>query len=131
MEYLWFLLPLILIVLCDSTWAPFQSDQVKEIYSHMTVTERRRAIARGALHGLILGALLGGVGLLGMPIGKWIFDSFLTGVIIVQPLGMLVIGALFWKLKPLIDQSEKEFLASMQWSKENGITSDRIVLRSS
>ena len=129
MNYLWFLLPIVLLVLCNSTWAPFQSDQVREICSHMTATERRRAVARGAVYGLILGGLFGVVGLLGMPIGKWLFDSYLIGAVIIQPLALILMGISFWKLKPLADQSEKEFLASMQWSKENGLTSDSIVLR--
>ena len=56
MHYLFFLLPLLWILLfsctSDSTWAPFQSDQVKEICSHMTAKERRRAVERGAVFGL-------------------------------------------------------------------------------
>ncbi len=97
----------------------------------MTAAERRRAVARVALYGLILGGLFGVAGLLGMPIGKWLFDSYLIGVVIIQPLALILMGISFWKLKPLADQSEKEFLASMQWSKKNGLTSDSIVLRRS
>jgi len=66
-----------------------------------------------------------------MPIGKWLFDSFLTGVIIILPLALILMGISFWKLKPLTDQSQKDFLASTQWSKEQGLTSDKIVLRRS
>jgi len=133
MHYLFFLLPLLILLLCTShsTWAPFQSDQVKEICSHMTAKERRRAVGRGAVFGLILGGLFGVIGFFGMPIGKWLFDSFLTGVIIIQPVALIVMGISFWKLKPLIDQSQKEFLASTQWSEEQGLTSDKIVLRRS
>ncbi len=131
MNYLWFLLPIILLVLCNSTWAPFQSDQVREICSHMTASERIRAVSRGAVYGLILGGLFGGAGLLGMLIGKWLFDSYLVGVVIIQPLALILMGISFWKVKPLAEQSEKEFLASMQWSKENELTPDSIVLRRS
>ncbi len=133
MHYLFFLLPLlwILLFLCtsDSTWAPFQSDQVKDICSHMTAKERRRAVGRGAVCGLILAGFFGVIGFFGMPIGKWLFDSFLIGMIIVQPVTLIIMGISFWKLKPLIDQSQKELLASTQWSKEQGLTSDKIVLR--
>ncbi len=133
MNYLWLLLPIALLALCgsNSTWAPFQSDQVREICSHMTATERRRAVGRGAVSGLILGVFFGVGGFFGMPIGKWLFDSFLTGVVIIQPLALLLMVISFWKLKPLMDQSQKEFLASMQWSKANGLTSDNIVLHRS
>jgi hypothetical protein len=133
MHYLFFLLPFCILLLCtsNSTWSPFQSDQVKEICSHMTAEERRRAVGRGAVCGLILGGVLGVTGFVGMPIGKWLFDSFLIGVIIIQPLALLLMGISFWKLKPLIDQSQKDFLASTQWSKEQGLTSDKIVLRRS
>jgi len=133
MHYLFFLLPLSILLLCtsNSTWSPFQSDQVKEICSHMTAKERRRTVRRGAVCGLILGGFLGAIGFVGMPIGKWLFDSFLTGVIITLPLALILMGISFWKLKPLIDQSEKDFLASTQWSKEQGLTWDKIVLRRS
>ncbi len=133
MQYLLFLSPLfwILIFLCtsDSTWAPFQSDQVKDICSHMTKTERRRTVGRGAVCGVILAGFFGVIWFFGMLIGKWLFDSFLTGVILIQPVVLILMGISFWKLKPLIDQSQKEFLASTQWSQEQGLTSDKIVLR--
>ena len=130
MHYLFFLLPFWILLLCtsDSTWYPFQSDQVKEICSHMTAKERRRAVGRGAVFGLILAGFLGVIGFFGMLIGK---DSFLTGVIIILLLPLILMGISFWKLKPLMDQSQKELLASMQWSKEQGLTSDKIVLRRS
>jgi hypothetical protein len=95
----------------------------------MTTKERRRAVSRGAVFGLILGGLFGVIGFPGMLIGKWLFDSFLTGVIILLPVVLILIAISFWKLKPLIDQSQKEFLASTQWSKEQKLTSDKIVLR--
>jgi hypothetical protein len=136
MHYLFFLLPLLpllMLLLCtsQSTWAPFQSDQVKEICSHMTAGERRRAVGRGAVFGLILGGFLGVMGFFGMLIGKWLFDSLLTGVVIILAMQLIPMGILFWRLKPRIDQSQKEFLASTQWSKEQGLSSDKIVLRRS
>jgi len=129
MHYL--LLPLFIMLLCASrsTWAPFQSDQVKEICSHMTAKERRRAAGRGAVSGLILAGLFGLIVLIGFAIGKWFLDSALTGVIIIQPVVLILMGFSFWKFKPLIEQSEKEFFASTQWSKEQRLTSDKIVLR--
>jgi len=137
MHYLFFLylplLPFWILLLCtsDSTWYPFQSDQVKEICSHMTAEERRRTGGRGAVFGFILAGFFGVIWFLGMLIGKWLFDSFLTGVIIILLLALILMGISFWKLKPLIDQSWKDFLASTQWSEEQGLTSDKIVLRRS
>ena len=129
--FLLLLLPLWILLLCTShsTWAPFQSDQVKELCSHMTAGERRRAVGRGTVFGLILGGFLGVTGFFGMVIGKWLFDSFLTGVVIILAMQLIPMGILFWRLKPRIDQSQKEFLASTQWSEEQGLTSDKIVLR--
>jgi hypothetical protein len=133
MHYLFFLLPLLILLLCtsQSTWAPFQSDQVRQICSHMTAKERGRAVGRGAVFGLILGGFLGVMGFFGMLIGKWLFDSFLAGVVVILAMQLIPMGILFWKLKPLIEQSQKEFLASTQWSQEQGLTSDKIVLRRS
>jgi len=133
MYYLFLLLPLAILLLCTShsTWAPFQSDQVRQICSHMTPKERGRAVGRGAVFGFILGGLFAVIGLFGMPIGKWLFDSFLIGVIIAQPVALILMSIALWKLKPVIDQSQKEFLASTQWSKQQGLTSDKIVLRRS
>ncbi len=133
MHYLFLLLPLpfwiLLLCTSDCTWAPFQSDQVKEICSHMTTKERRRAVGRGAVFGLILAGFFVVIGFCGMLIGKWIYDSFLKGMIIIQPAALILLGLVFWKFKPLIDQSQKQFLASTQWSKKQGLTSDTIVLR--
>ena len=131
--FLWLPLPFCILLLCtsQSTWAPFQSDQVRQICSHMTAKERGRAVGRGAVFGLILGGFLGVMGFFGMLIGKWLFDSFLAGVVVILAMQLIPMGILFWKLKPLIDQSQKDFLASTQWSQEQGLSSDKIVLRRS
>lgn len=131
MHYLFFLLPVLILLLCisRSTWAPFQSHQVKDICFHMTPKERGRSVGRAAVFGVVLGGLFGVIGFLGMPIGKWLFGSFLTGVIIIQPVALILMGVSFWRLRPLIDQSQREFLASTQWSKERGLSSAQIVLR--
>jgi len=95
----------------------------------MTAKERKRAVGRGAVVGLILAGLFVIIGFIGFAIGKLLLDSFLTGVIIILSLALILMVISFWKLKPMIDQSHKEFLASIQWSKDQGITSDKIVLR--
>ncbi len=133
MDYLMFLLPIVLVLLCASnrTWAPLQSDQVRDICSHMTVAERRQTAKRGAVVGLLLGGCFSVVGVLGMPLGRWLFDSSLMGIMIVQPVAVLVVGVLLWKLKPRMDQSQRTFLASTQWSQGQGVTPNSIELRKS
>jgi hypothetical protein len=95
----------------------------------MTAKEKNRAVGRGAVFGVILCGFFVVIGFFGMPIGKWLFDSFLTGAILIQPVALILMGISFWKFKPCIDRSHREFLASTQWSQEQGLTSDKIVLR--
>jgi len=95
----------------------------------MTAKERRSAMRRGAAMGLILGSYFAIIGFLSMPIGKWLFDSALIGMIIFQPLALVSVGVVFWKFKPLIDKYHKEFLASTTWAKECDLTPDKITLR--
>lgn len=97
----------------------------------MTAEERSRAVKRGAVTGLILAGFFAVFLFLGIAIGKWFCDSLLTGVIIILPLALILMGIAWWKLTPLTDQYWKYFLASTQWSAEQGLTSDKIVLRRS
>jgi hypothetical protein len=138
MQYLFILLALVFLLLCtsacrttwaNSTWAPLQSDQVREICSHMTAEERNRATERSAKFGLILGGLFCVTGFLGIPIGIWLFDSYLTAVLIIMPVVWLLVYIALWKYKPMIDKSNREFLASTRWSLEQRLTSENIVLR--
>ena len=133
MHYLLFLLPLAILLLCPShsTWAPFQSNQVKEICAHMTAAERSRTIGRAACFGATLGVLLGAIGFTGMLMGKWLFGSVLMAVVVIEPVILILMGLALWKLKPRMDRSQKMFLASMQWSKDEGLRPDNIVLRRS
>jgi ABC-type spermidine/putrescine transport system permease subunit II len=137
MHYLLFLLPLAILLLCasrgasHSTWAPFQSDQVKEICAHMTAEERSRTFRRAAAFGAVLGVLIGGLQLMAIALGKWLFDSSLMGMMSFQLVILIPMGIALWKFKPRIDRSQKAFLASIQWSKDEGLSSDDIVLRRS
>ena len=129
MYYIIFLLPLMILIFStsasDSTWAPFQSQQVKEICSHMTAKERKSAVRRGATFGLILAI----PAFLCIPVGQWLFDSALIGVLIIQSLAFISVVVLLLKYRPLIDKSQKEFLASTKWAQECGLTPDKIILR--
>ena len=130
MHRLFFLLPLLLVAIFSSksTWTPFQSEQVKEIYSHMTEEERKRASRQGLALGALVGLLMGCSGFLGLPIGIWYFDSALKGVIAMQPVILIVAAIAAFILRPRMNQSQREILASTQWAKEEGLTSDRIKL---
>jgi len=135
MHYLLFLLPVVILLLgasrgaSHSTWAPFQSDQVKAICAHMTAEERSQTFRRAAVFGAMLGVLFGGALFMGMVMGKWLFDSSLIGRMSVLLAPSILAGLALWKCKPRIDRWQREFLASMQWSKEEGPSSDDIVLR--
>ena len=131
MHYLLFLLPVVILLLgaSHSTWAPFQSDQVKAICAHMTAEERSRTVRRAAVFGAMLGVLIGGGLFMGMVMGKWLFDSSLIGRMSVLLAPSILAGIALWKFKPRIDRSQKEFLASMQWSKDEGLQQEDIVLR--
>ena len=127
------LLPLWILLLCksDSTWAPFQSDQVRDICSHMTAEEKNRVRNRGALCGVILAVCFAVIWFFGIVIGVWLFNSPLTGMIVILPLTLILMGISVWKVKPLTDQYHKDFFASTQWSKDQGLTPDKIKLRRS
>ena len=131
MHYLLFLLPLAILLLCASrnTWAPFQSDQVKEICAHMTAEERSRTVRRAACFGALLAVFFGGMQLIGIVVGKWLFDSSPIGVMGMPLVALILMGVALWRFKPRIDRSQREFLASTQWSKDEGLNSDNIVLR--
>jgi len=135
MEYLLLLLPLAILLLCGSssgshsTWAPFQSDQVKAICAHMTAQERSRTLRRSAGFGALLAVLFGGALFMGMVMGKWLFDSSLIGRMSLLLVPSILASLALWKCKPRIDRSQREFLASIQWSKDEGLRPDDIVLR--
>jgi len=137
MDYLLLLLPLAILLLCGSsngsgsTWSPFQSDQVKAICAHMTAEELSKASRRSAGIGALLGALIGGGQFIAMVMGKWLFDSSRIGRMSILLAPLILTGLALWKFTPRFDRSHKEFLASTQWSKEEGFRPEDIVLRRS
>ncbi len=131
MYYFWIPIALLFIAaLCSdtSTWSPFQSGQVKEICAHMTRAERRAAMNRGARWGLLLGGLFGTAAFLGMVVfGSTV--AFLAGFCLVFPL-VFSVQALaqrkgWW---PDALQSPRDFLASTDWAKSQGLKADDIRL---
>ncbi len=105
-----------------STWSPFQSEQVKEICSHMTRGERGAANRRGALFGLLIGIIPGSIGLICGPI---IFGSALKGMAVCF-LTIPFIAFVLWR--KWFHRSQQIFLASTEWARSQGIEADSIRL---
>ncbi len=128
MDYYWILIAILLLVAIFSdtnTWSPFGSDQVKTICAHMTATEHRAAIKRGALWGLLIGIVPGMIALL---LGAVVFRSavvVVTVCFLVLPLAALV---LYKKWLPHVVKSQQSFLASTEWARSQGIKAQDIHL---
>jgi hypothetical protein len=128
MYYYW--IPIIILLLValfsdTNTGSPFQSDRVREICAHMTKTERRAAVKRGALWGLLMGVVPGMAALI---LGVVVFRSALvvvTGCFLILPLIALV---LYKKWLPDVVRSQQTFLASTEWARSQGIKAEDIHL---
>jgi len=126
MYYYW--IPIAILFLAalssdTSTWSPFQSDQVKEICSHMTRTERRAAVKRGALWGLLIGLV---PGMTALVLGIVVFRSALVVVTACFLLFPLVALVLYKKWFPHVVRSQQRFLASTAWAQSQGIKAEDI-----
>ncbi|MEN6578208.1 MAG: hypothetical protein ABFD90_17820 [Phycisphaerales bacterium] len=131
MYYYWIPIAILFLVAIfsdsNTTWSPFQSDQVKEICSHMTQTERRAAIKRGVLWGLLIGVI---VGMIELVLGVVVFRSATVVAAIcfvLLPLSALVLRG---KWLPRVVKSQQNFLASTEWARSQGIKAGDIRLYS-
>ncbi len=128
MYYYWILIAFLLLVAVfsdTSTWSPFGSEQVKAICAHMTATERRAAIRRGAWWGLLIGVVPGVIGLV---LGVVVFRSavaVVTVCFLVLPLVALMLYKRWW---PQVVKSQQDFLASTEWARSQGIKAEDIHL---
>ena len=128
MVYYWIPIAILFLAAIASdtnTWSPFQSDQVKEICSHMTKTERRAAVKRGALWGLLIGLV---PGMTVLVLGIVVFRSALVVVTVCLLALPLVALALHKKWLPRVVRSQQQFLASTEWAQSQGIKADDILL---
>lgn len=118
---------LFLVALLGDTniWSPFQSDQVREICTHMTRTERRAAIKKGAVCGLLIAIVPGMIGLI---LGVVVFRSALVVVTVCFLIFPLIALVLWKKWLPYIVRSQQCFLASTEWAKSQGIKAEDIQL---
>ena len=127
---IYFLAPLavlFIVAACGSasTWSPFQSQQVKEICSHMTKAERATAMKRGGFWGLLIGIIPGAIGLI---LGPLILSSALLGVTLCALLFPLVALALWKKWLPYVKESQLSFFASTEFATKQGIEAEDIQL---
>ena len=125
-----YLIPIVILLLValagdSNTWSPFQSDQVREICTHMTRSERRAAIRRGALWGFLMGIVPGMTALL---VGIVVFRSALVFLAVCFLLLPLLVLVLYKKWLPTVVRSQQDFLASTEWAKGQGIQSNDIKL---
>jgi hypothetical protein len=128
MHYYWIPIAVLFLVSLFSdanTWSPFQSDQVKEICAHMTKTERRSALKRGASWGILVGVVPGMAGLI---LGVVVLESATVGVAICSLAFPLVALVLYRKWSPSLVKSQQSFLASTEWAKGQGMRPDDIRL---
>jgi hypothetical protein len=128
MYYYWIAAVVFLIIAVfggTSTWSPLQSQQVKEICSHMTKAERTAAIKRGGLWGLLIGIVPGAMGLI---LGPLVLGSALLGVILCALLFPLAAFVLWKWWSPYCHRPQQSFLASTEWAKSQGIRADDIRL---
>jgi len=128
MYYYW--IPIIILLLVTlfsdtNTWSPFQSDQVKEICAHMTKTERRAAVRRGALWGLLMGIVPGMAALI---LGVVVFRSALVVVTVCFLILPLIALVLCKKWYPNVVRSQQHFLASTEWARGQGFKAEDIQL---
>jgi hypothetical protein len=107
------------------TESPFATRQLKEISTHMTKAERRAAIIRGFLGGLLFSIIFGAIGLL---LGLIIFKSALMGMVFCALLLPLVAFILWKKWFPHLYKSQQSFFASTEWAKSQGIEANDIKL---
>jgi len=128
MYYYWIPIAILFLVAIFSdinTWSPFQSDQVKEICSHMTKAERRAAVKRGALWGILIGVVPGVTALI---LGVVVFQSAMVVVTVCFLIFPFIALVLYKKWAPNMVKSQQNFLASTEWAKSQGIKADDIQL---
>ena len=126
----YYLIPVVILLLAaicsdSSTWSPIQSDQARDICAHMTKTERRAAIKRGAVCGAVIGIIPGVIGFI---LGTVVFRSAVFGVTVGFPIFLLIALALHKTWLPNLIKSQQSFLASTEWARSEGINADDIQL---
>ena len=101
----------------QSTWSPFQSQEVREICEHMTGAERDEVARRGRHYGFWVAATFAG------PLALAITSRSLALMVIAIVLVTIHIACI-----PAWQRKQKGFLCSTTWAQERGFTPDRLKL---
>jgi len=108
---------------------PFKTEQVKEIWHNLTEDERKAANNKSLIYGVSLGAILGIVPcVFGFTFGIIFLGSALNGLIVGMLLFPIVVIVLRKKFLPYLTESWRDFFASTEWAKNNGLQPDDIRL---
>ncbi len=99
----------------NTTWSPFQSAAVKQICAHMTEEEFRLAMGRSFWYGIWVTATCAG------PFGFLIFTS--NPAVRVAALGLMLLHIVSI---PTWLKMQRQFLCSLSWAKEQGMTPERL-----
>src|SRR5436190_24357270 len=101
-------------------WSPFQSPEVREICSHMTMIEWARASRRSGLYGIWVGVTFA-IPLSALPFFAIIEKSWAIIVI------AAVLLAVHIACLPIWQKRTKRFLYSTAWAREQGLTSEGLM----
>ena len=99
----------------NKTWSPFQSQEVKEICEHMLESELQQAIKRSRIYGIWCAFTFAG------PMAFMIIH----GNKVLLAVGLVLIG-LHLICFPFWLKSQRRFLCSTQWAKNEGFKPDKL-----
>lgn len=109
------------------TWSPFQSETPRNICAHMTPAEKSDAMSRAGRYGLWCAFSFA------IPLNFLLLPPFFP-LLFPEPFGLEVktaaaaLVALHIACIPLWMKSQRRFLASTAWAREQGITPEGIKL---
>ncbi|MBK1815432.1 hypothetical protein JIN84_07395 [Luteolibacter yonseiensis] len=98
-------------------WSPFQSPEVREIWAHMTGSERNKASRLGGLYGLWVAVTFAGPLAFAIALGNFTFGTAALVLIIVH---IACVPA--WQKKI------RRFLCSTGWARERDLAPERLRL---
>jgi len=101
------------------TWAPFQSQAVRDIYRHMSEAEKVAASRHGGAFGLLAAIFLAGP----IALGLTFYRSSLVGLTGLAWLAWIILGIfvmLYWRALG------KRLLCATEWAKSQSITADKL-----
>ena len=101
------------------TWAPFQSEKMKNICSHMTEKEKKKSAQFGGITGIFVAVFFA------IPLSSgviWVFKNKSIIAIFTIILWVLIGIPILWSRR----KKGKELLCSTKYAQEQGYTIDKI-----